>query len=287
MADDWHNRTPSTSNTGSWRNGMAERCKKHPYPTKPPIVQSFLQPLSELLCRKLWISRHHCLFNIYVVFVIFSITIKNSLLKNCNKQHTSCICIEEYVIFGCQLPFKALQGLHSNVTQNTPGNFKHRLMYLAVTLHSSESRQWTWCSGIFGKTANGVLPYVLPTCVRRRSFVDHEVSSWYISRTVWPWITKFHADPTLQPHMTPLAAFGRHLSKFDKRPKMPPPTALGRILVARRFACPTKCWASCYYYYWDAHTRKRLEQMRLEATSESGYWNVGCSLIGRVFLMES
>ena len=28
--------------------------------------------------------------------------------------------------------------------------------------------------------------------------------------------------------------------------KMPPPTALDRILVVWRFACPTNWWASCY-----------------------------------------
>ena len=29
---------------------------------------------------------------------------------------------------------------------------------------------------------------------------------------------------------------------------MPPTTALGRILVARSFVCPTNWWASCYYF---------------------------------------
>ena len=44
---------------------------------------------------------------------------------------------------------------------------------------------------------------------------------------------------TVTPDMTPQATSGRHLSQFDeKRPKMPPPTVLGRILVARRFAYP-------------------------------------------------
>ena len=41
------------------------------------------------------------------------------------------------------------------------------------------------------------------------------------------------------------ATFGRHLSQLEKKqPKMPPPTALGRILVVHRFACPTNWWAS-------------------------------------------
>ena len=43
------------------------------------------------------------------------------------------------------------------------------------------------------------------------------------------------------------AASSWHLSKFEKRPKMPPPT-VEFILVAQRFACPTNWWASCYYY---------------------------------------
>ena len=33
---------------------------------------------------------------------------------------------------------------------------------------------------------------------------------------------------------------------------MPPPTALGQILVARRFACPTYWWASCSTFGVDA-----------------------------------
>ena len=36
--------------------------------------------------------------------------------------------------------------------------------------------------------------------------------------------------------MTSLTVSGRQLSEFNKRPKMPPLTALGRISVARRFA---------------------------------------------------
>ena len=44
--------------------------------------------------------------------------------------------------------------------------------------------------------------------------------------------------PSAIPDMTSSATSGRHFSKFEKRPKMPPPNSLGRILVARRFACP-------------------------------------------------
>ena len=51
---------------------------------------------------------------------------------------------------------------------------------------------------------------------------------------------------TATPDMTSPATSGGHLSKFAKRPEMPPPTALGRLLVARRFACPTNWWASCW-----------------------------------------
>ena len=46
--------------------------------------------------------------------------------------------------------------------------------------------------------------------------------------------------------MTSPVASDRHLSKFEKRPKRPPPTALGRILAVRRFACPTNGWGSCF-----------------------------------------
>ena len=41
------------------------------------------------------------------------------------------------------------------------------------------------------------------------------------------------------------ATYGRRFSKFEKRPKMPPSTAFGRILVAHRFVCRTNWWASC------------------------------------------
>ena len=46
--------------------------------------------------------------------------------------------------------------------------------------------------------------------------------------------------------MTPQATSGRRLLMFEKRPKMPPPTAFGQILVARRLACSTNWWASCF-----------------------------------------
>ena len=49
------------------------------------------------------------------------------------------------------------------------------------------------------------------------------------------------SESAAAPDMTSPAAFDRHLLKFDKRPKMPPPMAFVRILVARRFACPTNC----------------------------------------------
>ena len=45
--------------------------------------------------------------------------------------------------------------------------------------------------------------------------------------------------------MTSPSTSGQVFSKFEERPKMPPPTALGRILVAQRFACLTGWWASC------------------------------------------
>ena len=49
-------------------------------------------------------------------------------------------------------------------------------------------------------------------------------------------------------HTTPPVTSDRHFSKFAKLPKMPTPTDLGRILLARSFACPTHWWASWFYY---------------------------------------
>ena len=50
--------------------------------------------------------------------------------------------------------------------------------------------------------------------------------------------------------ITKSATSGRHLSKcfffLRKRPKMPPPTAFGRIFMARRFAYPINWWDSCF-----------------------------------------
>ena len=37
------------------------------------------------------------------------------------------------------------------------------------------------------------------------------------------------------------------ISRSSKRPKMPPSTDLSRISVARRFACSTNWWDSCYW----------------------------------------
>ena len=46
--------------------------------------------------------------------------------------------------------------------------------------------------------------------------------------------------------MTSPTTSDRQLSKFGKRTKMPLAAALGRILVAQRFACPTSWWPSCF-----------------------------------------
>ena len=41
---------------------------------------------------------------------------------------------------------------------------------------------------------------------------------------------------------------GLHFMEFrGKRIRMPHPTALGRMLVARHFACPTNWWVYCYH----------------------------------------
>ena len=62
----------------------------------------------------------------------------------------------------------------------------------------------------------------------------------------------FSRDPyraTLQPHRIwrhrPLL-FSIYWSSKEW-PKMPPPTTLGHMLVAWRFACSTSWWASCFY----------------------------------------
>ena len=59
------------------------------------------------------------------------------------------------------------------------------------------------------------------------------------SRIIWP---LFNVD-------TPDFSYFRlaFIEVKKKQPKMPPPMALGRILVVLRFAYPTNCWASCFY----------------------------------------
>ena len=90
----------------------------------------------------------------------------------------------------------------------------------------------------------GVSPYMMTDvrrCRRRRSY---KVRRSYISRTVWPRITKFYrktftpVGPATIPDMGSLCTSGWKLSTFEKGPKMTPQTALGRILLARRFASP-------------------------------------------------
>ena len=56
---------------------------------------------------------------------------------------------------------------------------------------------------------------------------------------------------TGQPDMTSPPIFGRHWSKSEKRPEMPPPTTLGRTkLVTRRFAWPNQL-VSFLFQGWD------------------------------------
>ena len=61
----------------------------------------------------------------------------------------------------------------------------------------------------------------------------------------------------------PVLPFGIYQS-WKKLPKMPPATALGRILVAQRFVCRTSWWASCF-----------LHQMFLPVTRLHS-WFVNC-----------
>ena len=53
--------------------------------------------------------------------------------------------------------------------------------------------------------------------------------------------------------MTSPATSGRHLSKFEKTTENAAFDGFGQILEARRFACSTNWWASCYYYHFIGH----------------------------------
>ena len=120
--------------------------------------------------------------------------------------------------------------------------------------------------------------------VRLSFAVHHKLSSSirHISKKVRPRITKLYTDiyadlaysqPGLQQAMTSSATSARHFLKFEKRPKMPPPTALCRISVARSFVCPANWWASCspfgsiYSIYasleWDFSSADRQRRMHI------------------------
>ena len=68
----------------------------------------------------------------------------------------------------------------------------------------------------------------------------------FLGRTPVGILPHCHSFRRLARDMTSPATSDRHLSKFEKWPKMPPPSTLIQILLARRFACPTKWWASCF-----------------------------------------
>ena len=75
------------------------------------------------------------------------------------------------------------------------------------------------------------------------------------SRVIWPLFnvessifthTSMPTCSTEPPDMTTSATSGRHFSKFKETAEdVASYTALGRILLARRFVCPTIWWASC------------------------------------------
>ena len=71
------------------------------------------------------------------------------------------------------------------------------------------------------------------------------------------------------PDMTSLATSGLHLSKDEKRPQMPPPTAMGRILVAWRgvLLCPTY-WRVLKEYNIDNWLTEVIRSLYDEATCE-------------------
>ena len=90
------------------------------------------------------------------------------------------------------------------------------------------------------------LPYA-KTCVRHHSssFIHKKVRSMYISRAMESVnfvLTSLPTHSTATPDMASPGTSGGHLSKFKKRLKMLPPTALCQILV---LPGPTSWWAPC------------------------------------------
>ena len=57
-------------------------------------------------------------------------------------------------------------------------------------------------------------------------------------------------ESAAQPDMTSPAASGRHLLELEKMTK----NAASEGLAARRFACPTNWWASCYTLFMTSFT---------------------------------
>ena len=89
-----------------------------------------------------------------------------------------------------------------------------------------------------------ILPCAMP-CVRRRrhlAFIVHyKVSDSSISRMVWPRIIQFDTDTDMLYSHTSYditSYFWSAITEVRKIPKMLPPTAFGRILVAFSLAQP-------------------------------------------------
>ena len=92
-------------------------------------------------------------------------------------------------------------------------------------------RKWTWLSYSFFRQNAAI---AIGSVGRVRSFVRHKMRQSYISKTIWPIITKFdmyiHTDVLNSHNMTSLATTsGWQLSKFKKPSKIPPPPASGGI----------------------------------------------------------
>ena len=126
------------------------------------------------------------------------------------------------------------------------------------SLHSSDMAIWFT---IFRQNALRHCPYVMTGVRRRRRRGTWYVRQSYISRTIWSRIKTFYTNLHTGQFYNHTGYdvtdyFRLAVIEVQKRSKMPPPTAFGRILVARRFACPHQMVGILFQI--DGRTDRRL-----------------------------
>ena len=121
--------------------------------------------------------------------------------------------------------------------------------------------------------------------------VHHKVSGSTISRTVWLTISYWLYRPSLQPHRLwrrQLLPVGIYRSS-KRRSKMPPPTGLGRIIVAQPFSWPNQLVDFLVYAIFSCILQSTgsslVTSYRLRQASEADLcWNRSQQILPKFFV---